>query len=159
MRIKMLITDIDGTLTDGRIFISPRGEEFKAFDVKDGYAISHMLAKANIIPVIITGRQSEITQKRAEELHITEIHQGVSNKAEMLKSIIEKYDITLSETAYIGDDINDNEAMSLCGISACPCDAVDEIIENADYICQKRGGRGAVREFIEYLIKQNAEIN
>lgn len=156
MKIKVLVMDIDGTLTDGKIHISDEGEVFKSFNVKDGYGIAN-LYKIDILPVIITGRKSKIVEYRAKELNIKEIYQGVHNKVDKLKYICEKYKISLKEVAYIGDDINDLECINICGISACPNDAVEEVLDSVDYICKKNGGEGAVREFINF-ISNNGEM-
>ena len=118
--------DVDGTLTDGRIYMGPEGEAMKAFDIKDGYAIASFLPKMQIIPVILTGRSSKIVERRAEELGVSELHQNVGNKLEKLKEIISKYNITADEAAYIGDDLNDTACMSYVGFSGCPGDAADE---------------------------------
>lgn len=150
-KIKMLVMDIDGTLTDGRIYIGAEGEVMKAFDVKDGYAIAHILPEIGVIPVIITGRKSAIAEKRAIELGIKELHQGIGDKLKKLKETAEKYGVKQEEIAYIGDDINDLECIKYCGLSACPADALPEVTEYTDYICGKDGGRGAVREFITYI--------
>lgn len=154
MKIKMLVMDVDGTLTDGRIYVGNHGEMMKAFDVKDGYGIVKIEAKG-IVPVIITGRESKIVEERAKELHIKELHQGVENKLEKLNEIAKTYDLSLQEVAYIGDDLNDFTCMQCCGFSACPCDAVEEVRENVDYVCQHSGGHGAVREFIQLIMKDN----
>ena len=156
MKIKVLVMDIDGTLTDGKIHISDEGEVFKSFNVKDGYGIAN-LYKIDILPVIITGRKSKIVEYRAKELNINEVYQGVHNKVDKLKYICEKYKISLKEVAYIGDDINDLECMKICGISACPNDAAEEVLDSVDYICKKNGGEGAVREFINF-ISNNGEM-
>ena len=156
MKIKVLVMDIDGTLTDGKIHISDEGEVFKSFNVKDGYGIAN-LYKIDILPVIITGRKSKIVEYRAKELNIKEIYQGVHNKVDKLKYICEKYKISLKEVAYIGDDINDLECINICGISACPNDAVEEVLDSVDYICKKNGGEGAVREFINFILN-NGEM-
>ena len=103
MKIRMLAMDVDGTLTDGSIYIGNQGEVMKAFDVKDGYGIVN-LSKKGILSVIITGRKSQIVKKRAEELQIKELHQGVDNKLEKLKNIANIYGISSAEIAYIGDD-------------------------------------------------------
>lgn len=153
MNIKMLVMDVDGTLTDGKIFITENGEFMKAFDVKDGYEIIHLKEKG-VIPVIITGRLSKIVARRAAELKIDEVHQNVQNKVEKLKEIAEKYQLTASQIAYIGDDLNDLECMRWCGLSACPNDAYETVKPLVDYCCQKNGGNGAVREFIDYFLKQ-----
>lgn len=150
MKIKMLVMDVDGTLTDGRIYIGNDGEVFKAFDVKDGYAIAN-LHKVDIIPVIITGRKSKIVEERSKELKIKEVHQGIENKVEMLEDIAQKYNLSLEEVAYIGDDLNDLECMKVCGLTACPNDAVNEVKKEVSYICTKNGGNSAVREFIDYI--------
>lgn len=152
MRIKMLVMDVDGTLTDGRIYIGVSGEAMKAFDVKDGYGIVQ-LAKQGIIPVIITGRNSEIVLRRAEELKITEVHQGVADKLEKLKEVASKYDVQAEDIAYIGDDCNDLECMSYCGFVGCPNDAVEQVKQQANYVCTHDGGRGAVREFCDCILR------
>ncbi len=152
MNVKLFVMDVDGTMTDGTIYIGANGEMMKSFDVKDGYAIYHMLPAYNIIPVIITGRSSQIVAARAKELKITELHQGVSDKLAVLASIAAEHGVTPDQIAYIGDDLNDLDAISYCGYSACPADAVKEVRKAVKYICKSNGGRGAVREFVEYLL-------
>ena len=152
--IKALVMDVDGTMTDGKIYMSPQGECMKAFHIKDGYQIAR-LGNYGITPIIITGRHSEILLQRCRELGITEVHQGVGDKLEKLIEILNGLNYSLNQTAYIGDDLNDLECMEACGLSACPADAVREIIRNVDYVCGKKGGEGAVREFIEYIIRYN----
>lgn len=153
MRIKLFVMDVDGTLTDGKIYIGEDGEIMKAFDVKDGYAIACVLPKVDITPVIITGRKSKIVEQRAKELKIAELHQGISNKLLKLQEVAEKYKVDLEEVAYIGDDLNDIECMELCGLSACPSDAIREVVDKCDYVCKQPGGRGAVREFIDWILR------
>lgn len=154
MKIKMLVMDVDGTLTDGKIYIGSQGELMKAFNVKDGYGI--VQARENgILPVIITGRKSEIVSQRAKELKITELHQGISHKLDKLKEILEEKSISLEEVAYIGDDVNDLDCIIACGCTACPEDAVDEVKVHVNYVCQKKGGEGAVREFIQWFSNQD----
>lgn len=150
MNIKMLVMDVDGTLTDGKIYIGANGEIMKAFDVKDGYAISHLREKG-VEPVIITGRTSDIVAVRAKELGIIELYQGVSDKLTKLKEVARTLNCTESEIAYIGDDENDIECMKYCGVSGCPNDAVKKIKKIANYICLANGGRGAIREFVEWM--------
>lgn len=151
MSIKMLVMDVDGTLTDGKIYIGPQGEVMKAFNIKDGYGIVQFI-KSGKIPVIITGRKSEIVQRRAEELGITELYQGVEDKLSQLKKVAEKYGLSAEEIAYIGDDMNDFACMEYCGVTACPADAVKEVKEDVDFVCESLGGCGAVRDFLDYLI-------
>lgn len=151
MKIKMLVMDVDGTLTDGHIYIGADGEIMKAFDVKDGYGIVQ-LKKNGILPVIITGRKSTIVEKRAAELGISELHQGIHDKLNKLKEIAEQYDIKSEEIAYIGDDLNDLECINYCSLTACPEDAIEDIKSSVLYVCKKIGGHGAVREFIDEKI-------
>ena len=150
MKIRMLVMDVDGTLTDGKIYIGNEGEIMKAFHVKDGYAIAR-LPEFGIRPVIITGRHSAIVAYRAEELGIHDCIQGVKDKLSTLKVLAEKYHVEPEEIAYIGDDLNDLLCMKWCGLSACPADAVQEVREEAGYVCKENGGCGAVREYIEWI--------
>lgn len=164
--IKFLVMDVDGTLTDGKIYMGEDGEMFKAFDIKDGYAL-HTLVKDNgIIPVVITARNSPMVMHRCKELGITEIHQGVMNKLDCLKSILEKYSSAdqqydLANVAYIGDDLLDMQCMipikAAGGSSGCPSNAVKSVISLCDFISPNKGGEGAVRGYVEYLIDHNKE--
>ncbi len=147
-KIKLLVMDVDGTLTDGKIYIGNDGEMFKAFDIKDGYAINEMLPAMGIVPIIITGRISKIVENRAKELHITELYQGRHDKLNTLLEVMKKYNCTKENVAYIGDDILDLVCMEQCGLTACPADAVEEVKQKVTYVCKKNGGEGAVREFI-----------
>ena len=144
--------DVDGTLTDGKIYMSASGEAFKAFDIKDGYTI-YTLDRIGIIPVIVTGRESQIVARRAVELKIKEVHQGVSDKLGKLKEIAASYGVTLAEVAYFGDDYNDEECMINCGYSGCPHNAEEDIKKRVDYVCQADCGEGALREFVKSIVK------
>lgn len=150
--IKLLVMDVDGTLTDGKIYVGDNGEVFKAFNVRDGYRLIS-IEKYNIIPVIITGKKSEILAKRAAELKIEEVYQGIDDKLKVLDEVINRYQLSYENVAYIGDDVNDIDCMKVCYFKACPADAIDEVIEVVDYICKSNGGNGAVREFIDLIIK------
>lgn len=152
MKIKMLVMDVDGTLTDGQIYVSADGEMMKAFHVQDGYAIAHMLPETGITPVIITGRSSKIVEKRAGELKITHLHQAIADKLCKLKEVAAELGVNAEEIAYIGDDLNDLDCIRYCGYTGCPSDAVPEVLEAVDYVCKRDGGRGAVREFIGRLL-------
>lgn len=154
MNIKLLFFDVDGTLTDGRIYMGPNGEAMKAFDVKDGYAIKEILPQHHIIPVIITGRESSIVANRACELGITELYQGKHDKLSTVRDLKDKYEADKNECAYFGDDVLDIIGMEQCGIVGCPADAVDEVRRISNYICKNNGGHGAAREFIEWLVAQ-----
>ncbi len=155
MKIKYLAMDVDGTLTDGKIYMSPSGEAMKAFSIKDGCGIHDLLLPAGITPLIITGRVSEIVINRCREIGIENVYQGVDDKLEKLKEATG----SLAETAYIGDDINDLSCMTEVkksgGLAGCPADAAKQVSDIADFISRFRGGDGAVRDFIEYIIARN----
>ena len=150
-KIKLLVMDVDGTLTDGKIYMGNNGEVMKAFDVKDGCGIKDILPTLGITPVIITGRVSQIVENRAKEIGITELHQGVRDKLAVLKEVAEKYAAAPDEIAYIGDDINDLDCIEYCGFTACPADAVVEVSKSVDIICENNAGKGAIRELINTI--------
>lgn len=144
--------DVDGTLTDGKVYIGKEGEVCKAFNIKDGYGIHDVAIPNGILPVIITGRTSSIVLKRCKELGILDIYQGINDKASLLKNLVSD----LSTVAYIGDDLNDLPSMLLVkqggGLVGCPNDAVTQVKQVADYIALHIGGEGAVRDFIDEII-------
>ena len=150
-KIKMFIMDVDGTLTDGKIYLGNDGEEFKAFNVKDGLGIN-LLRKNGIIPVLITGRKSEIVRIRAGELGIKEVYQGIKDKFEVYNKLKEKYDLKDEEVSYIGDDLNDLNIMKEVGVSFTVNDGADILKKNCDYCSSKDGGNGAVREIIDLIL-------
>jgi 3-deoxy-D-manno-octulosonate 8-phosphate phosphatase (KDO 8-P phosphatase) len=154
--IDHIIFDVDGTLTDGGIIISDDGTESKVFQAKDGLLIRE-LPKLGFTTMIITGRESELTKIRADDLDITVIMQGVKNKEEALKAYLSEHGLTGESFAYIGDDLNDYKAMTLCAFKACPADAVEEIREISDYISIKCGGIGACRDICEYLLRKQGQ--
>lgn len=152
--IKMIIIDVDGTLTNGQLNISDNGELFKSFYCRDGLGILRAI-DMEIIPVILTSRYSEIVNKRAQELGMKHIYQGLKNrKIDKMLSIMQEFNFKKEQIAYIGDDINDLQSMEQCGLVGCPADSVPEVIEVADYVCKKNGGYGAVREFIDWIIDE-----
>lgn len=155
--IKYLVLDVDGTLTDGCVYMGEGGELCKAFNIKDGYGIVHQAKPAGIIPMIITGRTSQIVLNRCRELGIDECYQGIGEKLGKLKEVLNDSGDSLSDCAYMGDDLNDLDVMNAIkaagGLVGCPADAAEEVIENADFVSKKDGGRGCVREFIEWLLK------
>lgn len=149
--IKAIFFDVDGTMTDGKIYISENGELFKAFNVKDGYAINIILKKKNIIPIVITGRNSKIVEHRCNEIGIKHIYQGIEDKVLKAYEILDGLNLSFDECAYIGDDLNDLNCMELCNLKGCPSDAADEVMKICDFISKNKGGNGAVREFIEWI--------
>lgn len=153
-KVKVLVMDVDGTLTNGSIYVGECGEVMKVFDVKDGYAIKNILNQYNIVPIVITGRKSKIVEYRCNELGIHELYQGIDNKLCLLEKLVNRMGIEISEVAYIGDDMNDIECMKKVGFSGCPYDGSEAVKRISDYVCTKQGGKGAVREFIEWLINE-----
>jgi len=155
--IKLLCMDVDGTLTDGGVYISHEGEFEKRFDIKDGYGLV-ALGKSGIQPILITGRTSEITKRRAEELGIHEVYQNVHDKAALIETILDRKQLSWNNIAYIGDDVNDLECIEKAGFSACPSDAVEAVKQRAKYVCRRAGGFGAVRELCEQLAPEAFRI-
>jgi len=150
-RVKMVLMDVDGTLTDGTLAVLPDGEEIKTYNVRDGMGV--LLAQlAGLKLGIITGKTSKGLEKRAERLKITEIHQGIIDKKKVLDAILKRNGLSPDEVAYIGDDLGDLEVIRSVGFSGAVADAHPIVKKSAHYICKKRGGRGAFREFIEYII-------
>lgn len=154
MNIRLLIMDVDGTLTDGKILMGPNGEIAKSFNIKDGYAIKDILPKHNIIPAVITSRSSAIVENRCKELQISFLFQNVPNKLPVLKSLLDLLCLTPNDVAYIGDDLGDLECMKFVCVKGCPADAANEIIDICDFISSHKGGEGSVRDFIEWIINQ-----
>jgi 3-deoxy-D-manno-octulosonate 8-phosphate phosphatase (KDO 8-P phosphatase) len=149
--ITIIAMDVDGTLTDGKIYIGASGEIMKAFNVKDGLGIVKA-GNEGMVPVIVTGRTSDIVVNRARELGVDDVLQGVADKVEALDEIVRKYSLDWSAVAFVGDDENDLDVMKACAFAACPADAVDSVKQNCDYVCKANGGEGAVREVVEYII-------
>ena len=149
--ITHIVFDVDGTLTDGSITISSNGVESKDFQAKDGIIVRE-LPKLGFTTMFLTGRDSELTNIRAKDLKISEVVQGVLNKEEILRGYMAKHHLSGKQLAYIGDDVNDYVAMSLCAFKACPADAVSEIKSICDYVSSFNGGDGAVRDICEHLL-------
>ncbi|MCX7909802.1 MAG: HAD-IIIA family hydrolase [Ignavibacteria bacterium] len=157
-KIKLFAMDVDGTLTDGKVYYSRDGEELKAFCIRDGMGIE-LLHHYGIQTCIITTETSQIVTSRAMKLKIDHVMLGSKDKLKDLKELSSELNISLEEIAYIGDDINDIQALEGVGFSACPSDAIKYVKEKVDYICSNSGGSGAVREVIELiLLAQEKEI-
>lgn len=151
-KVKVFVMDVDGTMTDGKIYMGINGEIFKAFDIKDGYGIHEILPSHGVITVILTGRNSDIVVNRGKELEIDHILQNVKDKERSISELSAALGYGMDEFAYIGDDIIDICAMELCGVKGCPADAVQEVKDISDHVSCKKGGEGAVRDFIEWLL-------
>ncbi|MEN8147699.1 MAG: HAD hydrolase family protein [Campylobacterota bacterium] len=155
--IELIILDVDGCLTDGKIIYSNSGDESKHFNVKDGLAISSWIRMGHQA-VIITGRHSQLLERRAKELGITHLHQGVKDKATLLKRLSDELNIPLRNMAAMGDDLNDLKMLSMVGLSFTPQDGSKHIRPVVKKVCESDGGEGAVREMIEELFEINDEV-
>ncbi len=151
-KVSLILMDVDGTLTDGTIYVLPDGEEIKAYHVHDGLGIflAHL---AGLKTGIITGKTSRALAIRASRLGLQELHQGTLDKKKVLLDIVQRHKLDLSEIAFIGDDLGDLEVMRLVGFPAAVADAPPAIRKVARYCCSRPGGRGAVREVIEFILK------
>ena len=157
-KIKMIVMDVDGTMTDGTVYYSKNGEEFKRFSIRDGMGIG-LLRMNGIVSAIMTSEDSPIVTARANKLKIDHVVLGSRNKKKDLTELAVRTGLTLEEIAFIGDDVNDIQAMQASGFSACPNNSVLNVKEIADYLCTQNGGDGAVRELAELiLISQNKQI-
>lgn len=150
-KIKFLLLDVDGVLTDGGVYYGEAGEEFKKFNTQDGFGIVRIQSMGVKIG-IITGRFSRSVERRAKELGITEVYQNMENKAEAYGAIKTRLGVGDGEIAYIGDDEPDLPILSKAGFSAAPADAVGDVRKAVDYVCKRRGGEGAVREVIDMIL-------
>lgn len=154
-KIKLFASDVDGTLTDGCMYYAENGIELKKFNFRDGMGFQ-LLREVGIKTAIVTTENTQIVRKRADKLKIDFLSVGSLDKLDFIKKICKEINISLTEVAYIGDDINDIELLEQVGLKACPCDAVERVkqIKNIK-ILTKCGGEGAVREFIEYILSLN----
>ena len=153
-RIKLLAMDVDGVLTDGSMYYSEEGEAFKRFNTRDGMGIE-LLHKNGIIPAIITQEESKIVLKRAEKLNVKEVYIGVKNKLQGIKELALKYNLSLDQVAYIGDDINDLATLKEVGLSFAPSNAARPVKRVAHHVLSRKGGEGAVREAVDFILQDH----
>lgn len=151
-KIRILATDVDGVLTDAGMYYSESGDEWKKFNTRDGMGIK-LLQKAGFVTAIVTQERTKLVARRAEKLAIPELHQGVMDKLSLLRELVARHGLSLSQVAYIGDDVNDLEALQAVGFSAAPADGMPGIRAAVDYVCDKKGGEGCVRELAELLLQ------
>lgn len=154
VKIRLMLLDVDGILTDGRIHYDAHGGEIKSFDVKDGHGLK-LLQRAGVRVGIITGRNSSIVQRRAEELGIEILYQGAKNKLVPYEEILRQTGLSDEQVAYMGDDLVDLPILLRVGFSATVADAVDEVKERVHYVASRPGGRGAVREVCDLMLKRS----
>lgn len=151
-KIKIVLTDSDGVLTDTGVYYSATGEEMKRFSIRDGMGVERLRKYVGVETIIITGEESGSVQTRAEKLKINEYYLGAKKKEELLPEIMKKNRVTPEQIAFVGDDSNDVGLMKLVGFRATPSDGMIFIKELADYVCENKGGYGAFREVAELII-------
>jgi len=157
-RIRLAIFDVDGVLTDGRLYLSDSGEEMKAFDTQDGHGMK-MLQACGVEIAIITGRTSRCVEMRAKNLGISLLFQGASDKLLVYRDLMASLGLDPAETAYMGDDLIDLPVLRRCGFALAVPDAPDIVRQHAHYVTRKRGGRGAVREACEFLMRMQDKFD
>lgn len=156
-KIKLMAFDVDGVFTDGSLTFGEDGKEYKTFNAKDGQGIV-CVEKAGIITVIITARENGTVAHRAKNLGITEFHQGIKYKLPILEEIMKKYNLKYENVSYMGDDLPDICILEKVGLACCPADAVDEVKNICNFVSSKNGGRGAIRELCDIVLRsQNIE--
>ncbi len=152
-RIKLVLTDCDGVLTDGGVYYSAQGEELKRFNIRDGMGVERLRNLAGIATGIVTGELSPSVVKRAEKLSIAECHLGIKDKASAVRAILARLGLEPAQVAYLGDDINDLPAFAQVGLTACPADALPQVKDAAHLVLGLPGGQGAFREFAEIVLQ------
>lgn len=155
--IKIVALDVDGVLTNGDLIYSKDGEILKIFNVKDGLALKLLIEKGFLI-VVITARRSDIVTLRMKELGIKFVYQGIENKVSVLDDLLGQFMLGWENLAYIGDDLNDIPVLKKAHLPCCPSDASKDVIVCCHYVCKKEGGRGAVREVAELILKEQHKI-
>ena len=152
-KIKLVLTDVDGVLTDGGRYFSDKGEIMKKFHVRDGMGLN-ILLRNGIKTAIVTKENSKIVKKWAKEMNVSKTYSGIKNKEKELGKICKYYKILPSEIAFIGDDVNDIELMKKIGFSATPSDGILQVKQIVNYVCKSSGGNGALREIIDLILKE-----
>jgi 3-deoxy-D-manno-octulosonate 8-phosphate phosphatase (KDO 8-P phosphatase) len=151
-RIRLLVLDVDGVLTDGVLVYGASGEEIKRFHVRDGLAIQQA-RRAGVEVAIVSGRASAAVTRRMSELGVVEVHQGVGDKESLLRGLLARLAVGTAETAVMGDDLPDLPLMRIAGLAMAPADAVPEVRQAASWVSRSAGGHGAVREAVEMLLR------
>ena len=154
--IKLLVLDVDGVMTDGSIYLDAEQELFKSFNAKDGMGISCAI-RCGLQVAIITGRCSPIIRRRARELGIVEVCENVKEKRSALAELLQKYNLSLNETAYVGDDLNDLPVLTQVGLACAPADAVEEVKQVCHFVAEKKGGGGAVRQITVFILNARGD--
>jgi len=157
-KIRALLSDVDGVWTDGGMYFSQIGQAMKRFNAKDGFIVATMQAAG--VPILwVTGDDSAITRARARKLGIQCVCPGVEGKGKCVRQLMASYGLKADEVAFMGDDLSDLPGMTQVGLSICPADAADPVLEAADWVTARDGGQGAVREVCDQILKWNAELD
>lgn len=156
-KVRLVFSDVDGVLTDGGMYYGVEGEALKRFNTRDGMGVE-LLGRANIEVVLVTGEDSAIVAQRAAKLHIGEIYQGIKDKRSTVETVSAARGFGPEVLAFIGDDVNDLEAMRYCGLGATVADGADAVKSIADYVCVRKGGEGAFREFAELILTAQGKL-
>ncbi len=155
-RVRLILMDVDGVLTDGRVYMGSNGYDGRSFHVRDGQGI-RMGQRGGLLFGIISGRESRVVAERAAELYITEVHQGVYDKSECLGSVLQRLGVQPEQACFVGDDLVDVPAMRRVGLAAAPADAVPEVREAAHYVASRPGGAGALREIVDLVLRASGK--
>ena len=155
--IKIVLTDVDGVLTDGGMYYSSKGDTMKKFHVRDGMAVN-MLKKHNIQTIIVTKEKNRIITQWAKKMNVKKIFDGVLDKEKILKKVCKEFDVKTSNIVYIGDDVNDTTLLKNVGISVSPADAWKNTKQIVDYVSEKNGGKGVLREISDLILASNNKL-
>ena len=150
-KIRLLISDVDGVLTDGGMYYSEKGEILKKFNAKDGMGVE-ILLRSKVKTILLTRENSNIVKKRGSKIKAAATYIGTFNKESQLQKICKKFQVSPTEIAYIGDDLNDSEIMKLVGFAATPSDGIKDLRKIVDYVCKNNGGNGAFREIADLIV-------
>lgn len=158
LAIRLMGFDVDGVMTDGQLYFTPNGDEIKAFSSLDGHGLK-MLQAAGVEVVIISGRSSRALELRAANLGIHELHMDIADKRDCFDQLLHQRGLERSQAGYMGDDVVDLPVLSVCGFSATPSDGHDFVKQHVDYVAGRPGGRGAVREVCDHLLKAQGRLD
>jgi 3-deoxy-D-manno-octulosonate 8-phosphate phosphatase (KDO 8-P phosphatase) len=154
-KISIVLTDVDCVLTDGGMYYTENGDIMKKFHTRDGMGVS-LLRKKEIVTIIITKEKTKFVKKWAKNMNVEKLYDGIQKKEDLVIKICNKYNVTLQELAYIGDDINDLELLKKVGLSATPADGITDAKKICNYICKSKGGEGAFRELADLILETKA---
>lgn len=150
-RIKIVLTDVDGVLTDGGMYYTEKGDIMKKFHTRDGMGVT-LMKKCNIPTIIITKEKTPMVKQWSKQMNIEKLYDGITEKQKILEKICKNYDVSSDEILYIGDDVNDIGLLKKVGLSICPNDAIELVKKQCNYVCNTKGGEGVLREIADIII-------